>query len=166
MLETIRLLFEYTRWADNRMFDAVAALPAEAWTKDLRSSLKSVRDTVVHVVSSQWIWLSRWQGTSPPKHLDPAEFPDVATIRARREIVSGELAAHVAAQTEASIAAPLAYLNLKGEPFSYPLDLQMLHVANHSTYHRGQVTTLLRQLGAQPISTDLVLYYAERAKRA
>jgi uncharacterized damage-inducible protein DinB len=42
----------------------------------------------------------------------------------------------------------------------------MLHTTNHSTYHRGQVTTLIRQLGAQPVSSDLVVYYAEKAKKS
>ena len=65
MLETVTLLYDYTRWADGRMFEAVAKLAPEAWTKDLGSSLKSARDTVVHLVSAQWIWLSRWKGETP-----------------------------------------------------------------------------------------------------
>jgi uncharacterized damage-inducible protein DinB len=72
----------------------------------------------------------------------------------------------VAEQTEASLAAPLSYRNLKGEPATFPLGQLMLHAVNHSTYHRGQITTLLRQLGAQPVSTDLVLYYLSKAKKA
>lgn len=164
MLETIRLLYDYTRWADGRMFEAVAKLAPEAWTKDLGSSLKSARDTVVHVVSAQWIWLSRWKGETPKGMWAAAEFPTQASIREKWEPLAAELAAFVRAQTEESVAKPLSYRNLKGEPFTYPLGHLMLHTVNHSTYHRGQVTTLLRQLGAQPLSSDLVLYYLELAK--
>ncbi len=164
MLETVRLLYDYTRWADARMLEAVSRLAPEPWTKDLGSSLKSVRDTVVHIASAQWIWLSRWKGETPKGMWTAADYPTLAAVRDRWDPVREELAAFVAAQSEASLKAPLAYKNLKGDPMSYPLGHLMLHAVNHSTYHRGQVTTLLRQLGAQPVSTDLVVYYAERAK--
>lgn len=166
MLETVRLLHDYTRWADLRMFEALSKLSPEQFTKDLGSSLKSVRDTVVHIVSAQWIWLSRWNGIVPKGMWNPADYPDLLSIRAAREELGRELGDFVAAQTEESLAKPLTYKNLKGDTLSYPLGQLMLHYVNHSTYHRGQVTTLLRQLGAQPVSTDLVLYYAEKAKKA
>jgi uncharacterized damage-inducible protein DinB len=164
MLETVRLLYDYTRWADARMLEAVSKLAPEPWTKDLGSSLKSVRDTVVHIASAQWIWLSRWKGETPKGMWTAADYPTLAAVRDRWDPVREELAAFVAAQSEASLSAPLAYKNLKGDPMSYPLGHLMLHAVNHSTYHRGQVTTLLRQLGAQPVSTDLVVYFAERSK--
>ena len=166
MLETIRLLYDYTRWADARMIEAVAKLAPEPWTKDLGSSLKSVRDTVAHIASAQWIWLSRWKGETPKGMWTAADYPTPASIREKSEALAKDLAAFVAEQTEESVAKPLSYRNLKGEPMSFPLGHLMLHMANHSTYHRGQVTTLVRQLGAQPISTDFVLYCGERAKKS
>ena len=164
MLDTLRLLYDYTRWADLRMLDAVSKLGPEPWTKDLGSSLKSVRDTVVHIASAQWIWLSRWKGETPKGMWTATDYPTLASVRERWDPLRAELAAFVAAQTEESVRAPLTYKNLKGEPMSYLLGHLMLHAVNHSTYHRGQVTTLLRQLGAQPVSTDLVLYYLELEK--
>ena len=53
------------------------------------------------------------------------------------------------------------YKNTKGETWRYPLWQQLHHVVNHSTYHRGQVTTMLRQLGAEPLGTDFLVYYDE-----
>jgi len=166
MLETIRLLYDYTRWADGRMFEAAAKLSPEQWTKDLGSSLKSARDTAVHIVSAQWIWLSRWTGESPKAMFSAADYPTQASIREKWEPLAGQLASFVAEQTEESLAKPVQYKNLKGEPMSFLLGQLMLHAVNHSTYHRGQVTTLIRQLGAQPVSTDLVVYCAEKAKKA
>ena len=166
MLETIRLLFGYTRWADGRMFDAVSKLSPEQWTKDLGSSLKSTRDTAVHIASAQWIWLSRWKGETPKGMWTATDYPTPASLREKSEGLAKDLAAFVAEQTEESVAKALSYKNLKGEAMSYPLGQLMLHMSNHSTYHRGQVTTLLRQLGAQPISTDFVLYCGELAKKA
>lgn len=165
MLETIRLLYDYTRWADVKMLDAVAKLPSDQFTKDMGSSLKSVRDTVVHIASAQWIWLTRWKGESPKAMWAAAEYPTLASVRERWDPLAGELASFVAEQNADSLAKPLHYKNLKGDPMAYPLGQLMLHAVNHSTYHRGQITTLLRQLGAQPVSTDLVIYYAEKAKK-
>ena len=166
MLETITLLCDYTRWADARMFDAVATLTPDQFTKDLGSSLKSVRDTVVHLASAQWIWMSRWKGTSPAAMWDPAEFPTPASVQEKSQAQAQERAGFLVEQTEASLAATVHYKNLKGVPQAYPLGQLLLHMTNHSTYHRGQVATLLRQLGAQPVSTDLVVYYNELAKKA
>ena len=164
MLETIRMLYDYTAWADAKMLDAVGKLGPEAWTRDLGSSLKSVRDTVVHIASAQGIWLSRWKGEPPRGMWAAADFPTQDSVREKWGPLKADLAAFVAAQTEESLKQPLSYKNLKGEPVTFPLGPLMLHVANHSTYHRGQVTTLLRQLGAQPVSTDLVLYCLEKEK--
>ena len=164
MLETIKLLYAYTKWADGRMFEAVSKLTPEQWAKDLGSSLKSTRDTVVHLVSAQWIWISRWKGETPKGMWAAADFPSQASILEKWEPLARDLAAFVGDQTEESVAKPLTYKNLKGESLTYPLGQLMLHTVNHSTYHRGQVTTLLRQLGAQPLSSDLVVYYAELAK--
>lgn len=161
MLETIRFLYGYVRWADGRMFEAVGKLSPEPWTKDLGSSHKSVRDTAVHVIGGQWMWLSRWKGTSPTAMWDPAEYPSPAPLRAKWEGLSAEIADFAAAQTQATLARDVTYTNTQGKTFTYPLGPLMLHLVNHSTYHRGQVTTLLRQLGAAPVSTDVTAYLAE-----
>ena len=159
---TIRLMWDYTKWADARAFDAVAKLAPEAYLKDMGSSMKSVRDTMVHVVSAQWIWLSRWKGTSPRAMWTAGDTPTVAALRERWAALHGEIEAFVSAQTAASLTADLTYQNLKGDTLKFPLGALFLHVVNHSTYHRGQVTTLLRQLGAQPVATDLAVFLASR----
>jgi uncharacterized damage-inducible protein DinB len=164
MLETIRLFYDYTAWADTRVFGAASALPPEQWTRELGGSFKSVRDTIVHIAAAQGLWLERWRGGTPKGLWPASEFPTPASLRERWEPLKAELAAFVAAQTEESLQKPLSYKNLKGDAFTYPLGLLMLQVSNHSTYHRGQLTTLLRQLGAQPVSTDLLVYYLEQEK--
>jgi uncharacterized damage-inducible protein DinB len=160
MLETIRLFCGYTVWADSRMFDALAPLTPEQWTRDLGSSLKSVRDTAVHLAGAEGLYLSRFRGVSPTATWNPADFPSPAVLRETWAPVAADLA-FSAAQTQESLKSPLSYKNLKGEAVSLPLGPVVLQLTNHSTYHRGQVTTLLRQLGAQPRSTDLILYWME-----
>jgi uncharacterized damage-inducible protein DinB len=162
--ETVRLLADYTVWADDRMFGAVAKLPPEAFLRDLGSSLKSVRDTVVHLVSAQWVWFNRWQGKVPPGMWNAAEYPDAASVRSKWESLWAELGPFLKSKSDADLARDLRYKNLKGEEFAYPLGQLAMHLANHSSYHRGQVTTLLRQLGAEPVATDFVVFLAKRPR--
>lgn len=158
MLSTIRLMYAYTQWADERMFTALTRLTDEQWLRPLGSSHSSIRDTAVHTISAQGIWLSRWKGLAAPQHWNPADFPTPKSLETRwREHATG-FQTFVAAQTENALLTQHTITNLKGEVSTQQMGGMMLHVANHSTYHRGQVATLLRQLGAVPEVTDLIFY--------
>jgi len=157
-----QILYDYNRWANARVHDAVAKLTAEQYTRDLSNSFHSVRDTLTHILAAEWIWLKRWHGESPKALLDPADFPNLAALRARRTEVEREQTAFVNNLTDVLLNAPISYLNLKGETWTYPLWQMMQHLVNHSTYHRGQVTTMLRQLGAAPAATDFLLFFDEK----
>ena len=81
---------------------------------------------------------------------DPTEFATVDLLRTRWLEVEHEQAEFVAGLSEESLRTVIEYVNTKGESFAYPLWQMLQHVVNHASYHRGQVTTLLRQLGAAP----------------
>jgi len=70
----------------------------------------------------------------------------------------------IEALTPQRLGEELSYINQKGQRYSYPLSHQLVHVVNHSSCHRGQVITLLRQLGAETTSTDFLAYFDERPK--
>ncbi|MFY9554137.1 MAG: DinB family protein, partial [Blastocatellia bacterium] len=65
----------------------------------------------------------------------------------------------------ASLGTVIAYTNTKGERWEYPLGRMMQHLANHSSYHRGQVTTMLRQLGAAVSPVDLLVFMDVQNKK-
>lgn len=157
-LDEIRQLYEFNRWANGRILEAAAALDPEPFDRDLGSSFPSVRATLAHILGAEWIWLSRWNGTSPTA---PPAWPldDVASLRARWTEVEAGQAALLAALTEDRLDQVIDYRNLAGEPYRSPLWQMLRHVVNHSSYHRGQVTTMLRQLGAAAPATDLILYF-------
>ena len=161
----IGMQFEYDRWANARMLGVVAGISPEAFRKDLGSSFGSIRNTAVHIVSAEWAWLERWNGTSPKQMLDPAGFPDVAALRARWAQVEQDLKNFLRALTPERFEADLDYFNLQGEAVTLPLWQLMLHMVNHSSYHRGQVTAMLRQLGAKPVATDLIGFYREQRNK-
>jgi len=158
-VERIQELYKYNAWANAEVFESVAKLTPEQFNKDLATSYGSVKGTLVHIVGGEWIWLRRWLGTSPRALLNPNDFSSVEQIKKRWEEVEQERKEFVANLTEESLQEVLSYTNIKGQPFSYPLWQALQHLVNHSTYHRGQITTMLRQLGAQPVATDFLVFY-------
>jgi uncharacterized damage-inducible protein DinB len=165
-IEDFRLLYDFNAWANQRTLDACAALAPEQFTRDLASSFPSVRDTLAHIYGAQWVWLERWHGRIPAALPSPADFPDFETTRRRFAEIDGNLVDYAASLNADDIQRVVAFKTLAGTPISQPLWQMLQHVANHSTYHRGQVTTMLRQLGAKAAGTDLIYFYRERAEQA
>ena len=163
--EDARTLYAYDAWANRRVLDACASLAPEQFTKDLGSSFRSVRDTMAHIMGAEWLWLERFQGRTG-RLPSGDQFPDLASLRKRWAEVERDLLAYVDALSAADLERSFDYWDMKGNPHTSLLWQTLQHVANHSTYHRGQVTTLFRQLGAKPIGTDLIGFYRERAAQA
>jgi uncharacterized damage-inducible protein DinB len=160
-VDEMRTLYAFNRWATDRILRAVRLLSPEEFTRDLRTSHGSVRGTLVHTLWAEWIWLKRWTGESPKLIFDEGDFPDVVAVEARWHDLDRERQQFVATLTDDRLRSIVAYENMRGEHWEYPLVHAMQHVANHASYHRGQVVALLRQLGKTPPSTDFLEYFDE-----
>jgi len=162
-LQDLHTLLDFHYWARDRMLDAVAAVTPEQYTKNLGSSFGSIRDTLVHTYSAEWAWCRRWHGESPTTRPAAEQFPDVASLRAMWAQQEGETRAFLASLGEPGVTRTFDYMMLSGEPATSVFWHMLQHVVNHASYHRGQVTTMLRQQGASPgKSTDMVTFYRER----
>ena len=160
-LTDLEILVEFHYWATKRVLDAVEPLTPEQFTKDLGNSFPSVRDTLAHLYGADWIWCSRWEGESPSALPDAQLFPDLGAIRRAWDAHEPKLRAVLKRFGEIGVDQPCEYVRngvRQAQPFSHTLQ----HVVNHGTYHRGQVVTMLRQLGAEAPTTDLIAYYRER----
>jgi uncharacterized damage-inducible protein DinB len=160
-----QILYDYNRWANACVLEAAAKLTAEQFTRDLANSFRSVRDTLVHIMSVEWIWLRRWKGTSPKSFHDPSDFPNVEALLANWAEIETEQMDFVNSMSDESLGKMVAYVNTKGETWTYPLWQMLQHLVNHSTYHRGQITTMLRQLGAEPATTDFLVYFDQKNRQ-
>jgi uncharacterized damage-inducible protein DinB len=160
-------LLDYHYWARDRMIEAVDTLTADQYVKDLGSSFKSVRDTVVHTYGAEWIWYERWAGHSPTALPDVTMFPDVATLRTAWKTLERNVRLLVDALASANeLDRVFRYRMMDGHETESAFSHMLQHVVNHATFHRGQVTTMLRQLGAPaPKPQDLIRFYRERATR-
>lgn len=161
-VEDFRLLYDYNAWANQRTLDACAALTSEQFTRDLGSSFCSVRDTLAHIIGGEWVWLERWLGRIPSAVPAAADLPDFDSVRQRMVQIDGDLVEYVASLTPDDIQRVLKYKTTKGAPQEQPLWQTLQHLVNHGTHHRGQVMTMLRQLGAKPTGTGLIEFYRER----
>jgi len=159
--DEIKALYAYNRWANHRIIAASRPLDNEAFTRNLGNSFGSIRDTLVHTLWAEWIWLERWQGHSPKQPAVFNDYPNLDAIENRWSEVEKGQQTFIAGITDAALPRRIAYDNLSNQRWEYSLGHMMQHLANHSTYHRGQVVTMLRQLGAKAVSTDLLLYLDE-----
>jgi uncharacterized damage-inducible protein DinB len=160
----LQTLLDYHYWARDRMLAAIETLTPEQYTRDLGNSFKSVRDTVVHIYFAEWIWYSRWMGNSPLHGLNAVEFPDVAAIRRAWSEHETKTRSLLDGLSEQGVDRVYEYKNLAGQDFKNIFWHMFQHVVNHATYHRGQVTTMVRQLGANPGKPqDLIAFYREQS---
>lgn len=160
-IEEVRLLYEYDRWANDRILKLAGALTPEQFTRDLGGSFPSVRDVLLHMVASKWAWLTYWKESSPSDRiltdlftrsetLFPSEsFPTLAKMQSKWADVEKEQVEFVNGVTGELLDRTLPVGNT-----TISLAHLMQHLANHSTYHRGQVAMMLRQLGATAQGTD------------
>lgn len=168
----IRLLFAYNRWADARTLEAASALSPEQFTRDLGASFRSVCGTLVHIMGGEWGWLQYWKAAShTPEFLrelwdrhdvifNAGAFADLPAVRRRWEEVEAEQAAFLSEATEESLQKLLPVGTTQ-----VSLAHLMQHLVNHSTYHRGQVAVLLRQLGAEPLATDFSRFLVQISRQ-
>src|SRR5262249_40123986 len=164
--EEVRILFDYNSWANHRALGAVAQLTDEQFAKPLGSSFSSLRDTMVHICSGEWIWNERFHGRSPSAFPDLAHIQTVAALEQHWAPQEKNLMDFIAGVTQEELNCVFEYKTLNFGVYANPLWQSLQHLANHGTYHRGQVTTMIRQHGAKPILTDLMHFYRERAAAA
>jgi uncharacterized damage-inducible protein DinB len=171
--DEVQLLYEYDRWANNRVLQAASVIGVEEFARDLGGRFRSVRDTLVHIVGGEWIWLAYWR--EPPVTpasladlvarrsvlFDPNAFPDAAAVQSKWAEVEKEQIEFVNHVTDELLGTMLPFHTTQLHTTQLKLAHLMLHLANHSTYHRGQVALMMRQLSAEPVATDFHVFLVE-----
>jgi uncharacterized damage-inducible protein DinB len=163
LIDLVRTLYRYNDWANARIVAAAGRLSAEQLSSPGDAGHGSVRETLVHIMAAQWIWLARWNGSSPTSMPSAAEFPDLVSIRRRWEQIDADTRTFVAAQTDDDLARVVAYRNMRGERWAYPLWQQVVHQVNHATQHRSEIAAVLTRHGQSPGDLDLLIFVDESA---
>jgi uncharacterized damage-inducible protein DinB len=169
-LELIHDLFEYNYWSRDQQLAACGALTPEQFVWPLGGSFPSVRDTLAHLVDGEAYALQRWRGRSRQEiiaamgfsrveerlTLWPEQFPTLAAVEARGRALEIDVRQYLATLTAATLEGAVSYVDSSGRTWTYPLWRMLVHHVNHQTYHRGQVSMFLRQLGRQPPPIDFL----------
>jgi uncharacterized damage-inducible protein DinB len=153
--DIIKQHLAYTRWATDKLLNALAQVPAEHLTHDFQTSERTIVSTLAHVFGADRLWLARVKGESPITFLSE-EDRQLSTLQREWPAILDSWYAAIDDPTRV-----VSYHDLKGNPYSSPLWQIALHVVNHGTHHRGQVSGFLRTLGHTPPQLDLIRYYRE-----
>lgn len=158
-LHDIRNFYDYTHWANHLVLDAVEGISVEEQLRNRGVSHQSIHGTLLHMLFAEWVWLTRWKGDAPITPLRIEDYPTLASIRQQWQQIEAEYDAFLANLSEETLQADLSYKDTRGNTYTNPLVLLMQHVVNHATLHRGQVVSMIRQLGMTPPATDFLFFF-------
>ena len=157
--EYIKQVYDYCYWANKRYFAVDEGLSEEQLHKMQGHSWDDVHAMLVHMMSSEWIWLQRWHGTSPKSHLNKNDFQTLASVNEHWNQVEAEMRTYIESQTEISLQAEITYSNFSGETFRVPLYQMLMHVANHETHHRGELAAMFALMNVPHPEEEVIQYF-------
>ena len=157
-------LYHFHHWATDRVLDALAPATVEQLDAKWGGSFGTGRGLMRHVVGVERLWCDRWSGHSAKSLPDYPAGCSALEFRGEWETIKKDQRRFLDALTDTQLAGDLTYVNIKGETWTYRFADILAHCANHGTYHRGQLTHLLRDLGLVAPSTDYLIFVDERRK--
>jgi uncharacterized damage-inducible protein DinB len=166
MLEHLRRMARYNRWANRRLYDACAELDEAAYHEPRPAFFGSIHGTLSHILVGDRIWLGRIEGRpSPHRRLDEQPYPTFAGLAAARTAEDERMIALTTGTAEPALSDVVCYQMITApEVKETPLHLCWLHLFNHQTHHRGQVHDQLSQTRVPPPPLDLIYYLREHGE--
>lgn len=165
MLQNIRMLSRYAAWANDRLYETLDHLPGNELTKPHPIVFGSILRTLNHVYVMDLVWRTHLQET---RHgfttRNPEECPPFAELRAAQKDMDQWYIQYSDDMRESSCAEVVHFTFIGGGSGSMSRGEIVLHVVNHSTYHRGHIGTMIYQVPAEPPTTDLPVFLREHAK--
>lgn len=175
LTEHIRLLACYSQWMNTRVYDAAARLPLEELNRDRGAYFGSIMGTLNHLMVGDTIWLKRFAchpssashltevlALPSPARLDQRLFEDFDALRSHRAWLDEKILDWSTQLSDSDLDDTLNYRNTMGVQSSRLYGSLVLHFFNHQTHHRGQLSTLLYQAGADIGVPDLLALIPER----
>jgi uncharacterized damage-inducible protein DinB len=144
---TIRSIYAYNTWANERLFATAQQLTQEQFVATAHASFGTLRDVLVHLVSAQRGWLARVRLDAPPSGLNPGDFPDLAALVAAWRAIDAAMNEYVGRLTDAELAEVIRYRDGTGKVNAYTRGQMLFHQANHAAQHRSEVALILTQMG-------------------
>jgi uncharacterized damage-inducible protein DinB len=156
---TLRLQLDYSAWATQRLLDVAATLSPEELTRDFQTADKCVLNTLAHIYAGDRMWLSQVLGAPRATFVDP-EDRDLTLLQTEWPTLHQRWKLWMRDLSDDDVAEKMIFFEgMRGNPYTKPVWQIVLHVVNHGTHHRGQVSGFLRAMGHKPPPLDLMEYY-------
>lgn len=163
--ELLRTHIDYTGWASARLVEAAGQLTPDELTRDFGTADKTVLGTLVHCFAADRIWMTRVSGDPPMKFIDPEKDMHFSVLQNDWPSLIQKWQAWASSLTPESAMAKVVWKDVKGNSFEMPAWQIALHLVNHGSHHRGQVSGFLRAMGKVPPPLDLAKYYRDLAQK-
>jgi uncharacterized damage-inducible protein DinB len=157
----IETLFDYSYWANRKLFEVLSQLTPKEFTQPVAGSYGSIRNTLVHMMSTEWGWLDRSGGTPRESRLVPTDYPTFASVTEQWGRIEGHLRDFLASLRDEDLDRVVEFAIGDGPRQALSVRQMMHHAAVHSVHHRGQIALFLRSLGYVPGNFDICFYYSE-----
>ena len=149
------VMANYNQWMNQKLYAVCADIPDRERKSDRGAFFKSIDGTLNHILIGDLIWLGRFTQQPLTATLDQVLYGDFSELRAERERLDLKIIDWSKNLTPSWLNETLTYTNSSGFTRTLPHWLLTTHMFNHQTHHRGQLTTLLNQMGYNPGVTDL-----------
>ncbi len=157
--ECLSELYDYNYWANQRYLKSAAALSAEQLKKEQGYSWNCIQDTFLHMLSSETVWLKRWQGEAPTRHFISSEFPTLTSIRENWQILEKKMRTYIDEQTDLNLQQDMTCIGFNGGSFHLPLYQMMLHIPNHNNHHRSELAAMFTSMNVPHPEDEIVQYF-------
>jgi uncharacterized damage-inducible protein DinB len=137
------------------------ALLEEDYVREMGGGWPSIRATFVHIAGATDAWAERFAGRDVPALAKENELPKLEDAVQLLFKAEEKHRAHLKTLTLEKLDAPFSWKNLAGEVRTASYGVVVHHVVNHQTYHRGQISSMVRRFGVKPVSTDMVVWGIE-----
>jgi uncharacterized damage-inducible protein DinB len=154
----ISKLLQYNTWANRLIIEQVETFPLDLFDKHVGGSFGSIKSVMIHLLESDYLWLYRWKG-NPLADIPAWQHTDLAEMKKIWYPIQNEM---VELSDKISSSENIKFITRKGLPFTLPFGEIAVHLSHHGSYHRGQLTNMIRDLGQKPVATDYFLFYTKK----
>ncbi len=159
----ILTLYDYNYWATRRVLDAASQVNPDQFTAAVSSNYGSLRGTLVHTLSAEWIWRMRFdEGVSPKAALAESDFPILEVLRTGWQEEERSMRDFLAKLQDEDLQQVVHYQSTKGQPRQNILWHLLVHVVNHGTQHRSEAAVILTDFGVSPGDLDMIVFFREK----
>ena len=159
--QDILILYKYNAWSNAKILDAASNVTQEQFLAPASFPHGSLRGTLVHALSGEWVWRKRWEGTPQNPTLKLEAFPTFESLRARWTDEEPRLMKFVVNLTDERLYSKIKYISTEGYPHERVLWEAMAHLVNHGTQHKTEAAAILTGMDHSPGDIDLIVYLNE-----